>query len=116
MSLRSLLTQTCTIKRWGTREPDDFGVVGPADYQPVKSNVPCLVQDRGATRTIRQGGHDFTFNAVGFFLPTEPIRPKASGGQNADRIHISDGRVYEVRGVEDEAGKGELLTVRLEAV
>lgn len=118
MSVRSLLTQRCTVSRWQNRVPDELGVIGPPVFTVVKSDVLCLVQHHSA-RVLRSAhGIDVTYTATGFFLPGEDVRPKPGQTDHADRITVVSGGsgTYKTQGVLDEAGKGALLTVALEAV
>lgn len=118
MSVRSLLSQRCTIKRWATRTPDELGVVGTPAYVNVATDVPCLIQHHGARVLRSAGGIEITYSATGYFLTGTDVRPATGQAKQADRITLTrnGSGTFQTRGVIDEAGKGSHLAVALEAV
>ena len=117
MSLRSLLRMRCTIQRWGTREPNDLGHIGPPQWADATSGVRCLVQQHSARILRSAAGVNITYNATGFFLPATDLRARPHQAEKMDRIRVTAGGqgTYDVKGVIDEAGMDRLLTVALES-
>lgn len=118
MSIESLLTQECTIKRWTPRTKDSNFEVAPASYATIAENVPCLIQHKGTTVKPAIAGQKTGFAAVGFFMPDVDLRPGPADAKQADQVVLTAGGTgtFFVRGAMDESGQGKLLTVQLETV
>lgn len=115
MSLGGLLINRCAIERWATREPgSDFTFDGTGSYQVVATGVKCAIQERSVKQNRHIGGQSVEFNAVGYFKPGLDLRPSSSDPAHGDRIRVTGGGLYYVRGVTDQVGHAKLLTVYLE--
>ena len=118
MSLQSLLSQRCTIRRPNVSHTNGLTSVSFAD---VATDVPCLVQENSGVSRQDNGGRVLTLDAVGFFLPSVDIRPDAGDPALCDVIELTapagmNGRKYAVRIVAEESGKLAVRTVDLERV
>lgn len=119
MSVASLLTQLCDIERWTPRTPSvtDYTldpVAGESNFTAVATDVKCAIQEKGATKKSSVGGRSITFDAVGYFATGLDLRPDSADAAHDDRVRVTGGGLYYVRGVTDQTGRGAMLTVYLE--
>jgi hypothetical protein len=115
MSLLSLLSQRCTIKRPATVNTN--GII-TSTFTSIASDVKVLVQEKAGSIKDTAGGAVLTYDARGFFLPTADIRPGAEDSANSDQIELTapasaSGQKWSVLLVTDEAGKYRLRTAYL---
>ena len=113
MSLRSLLSQTCTIKRAAIT----VGSTGlPAvSYSDSSAGVPCLLQGKSGRTVNTANGLDITFDAILFVLPEVDVRPQQGAGDHPDQVVIS-GATYTVQAVVDRSGKANHKTCYLKGL
>lgn len=113
MSLRSLLSQTCTIKRAAVT----VGSTGlPAvAYTNTSTLVPCLLQGKSGKTVNGANGLDITFDAVLFVQPGVDVRPQQGTGDHPDQIVIGS-VTYTVQAVVDRSGKANHKTCYLKGL
>lgn len=110
MSLRALLTHSCTIRR-ASISVSASGIPS-ATYSDLATSVPCLLQGKsGATRNS-MNGLDFQFDAVLFVMPSCDIQPGQNNGSHPDQVVIGPS-TYTVQAVVDRSGKANHKTVYL---
>jgi hypothetical protein len=115
MSLLSLLSQTCTIKRPSTVNTN--GII-TTTYATAATGVRVLVQEKAGQVEGTAAGQVLKYDARGFFLPSADVRPGAEDSANPDQIELTgpasaSGQKWSVLLVTDEAGKYRLRTAYL---
>jgi hypothetical protein len=110
MSLLSLLTHTCTIRR-ASVSVGASGIPAVA-YSDHKTGVKCLLQGKSARTNNTANGLDFQFDAILFVLPSTDIQPGQNDGNHPDQVVIGPS-VYTVQAVVDRSGKANHKTVYL---
>ncbi len=107
-----MLSQTCSIYRWSDRAANSYYETDPGSYSVAATNVPCLIQQKTGKVSSGPDGTDLNFSAVGYFLPSQDIRPGAGADAHCDKV-IYGGAAYKVVFASDQAGKGRLTTAYL---
>lgn len=110
MSLDTLLTHRATIKR--NSPVNTHGVMTPS-LSTLASSVPCLVQEQLGRTTFGPDGVSIAYDAIGFFLPTQDIRPRGSASSEMPDVIECNGISYTVLHAGDEGGQGHHLTALL---
>lgn len=115
MSLSSLLTQRCTIRR--PTKVNDAGII-TTTYADAATEVRCLVQEKRGQILGKDAGSLLEYDATAFFLPSTDVRPGAASDALPDDIHLTgpsshSGQKFSVVMVADEAGKFRLKTAYL---
>lgn len=115
MSLSSLLTQLCTIRR-PTKVNTD-GII-TTTFADAATGVRCLVQEKAGQVRGVSAGNVLEYDATAFFLPNVDVRPGAASDALSDEIHLTgpsshSGQKFVVLMVADESGKFRLKTAYL---
>jgi hypothetical protein len=110
MSLLTLLTHTCTIRRASV----SVGASGiPAvTYSTLQTGVNCLLQGKSGRTNNTANGLDFQYDAVLFVLPSTDIQPAQNEGSHPDQVVIG-ASTYTVQAVVDRSGKANHKTAYL---
>ncbi len=115
MSVATLLTHACTVQRQTKTNTD--GVLSGPFNDTFALGVSCLVQEQRGQIEAADGGKSLNYDAIGFFLPTQDLRPR---GQDdvADRIAMTApasmvGITFMILSVADDSGQEEMLTAFL---
>ncbi len=110
MSLQSLLSQTCTIRRASS----SVGVTGipSVTYTDLATGVRCLLQGKAGRAPNSAMGLDFVFDAVLFVGPGTDIQPGQNDGAHPDQVVIGSA-TYTVQAVIDRSGKANHKTAYL---
>lgn len=115
MSLSSLLSQRCTIRR--PTVVNTNGIVTKT-YADAATGVQLLVQEKAGSLRDSAGGVTLAYDAIGFFLTSADVRPDGGDSALADELLMTspsevNGQKWTVKLVTDEAGKFRLRTVYL---
>lgn len=110
MSLQSLLSHTCTIRRATV----SVGLTGvpEATYADLQTGVRCLLQGKSGRTTNAQFGLDMQFDAVLFVTPDTDLQPAQNDGSHPDQVVIG-AATYTVQAVIDRSGKANHKTAYL---
>lgn len=102
MSLQSLLSQTCTIRRASV----SVGATGipSVTYTDLATGVRCLLQGKAGRAPNSAMGLDFVFDAVLFVGPDVSLQPGQNAGAHPDQVVIGSA-TYTVQAVIDRSGK-----------
>lgn len=113
MSLQSLLSQTCTIRR----ATASVGVTGLPEvtYTDLATGVRCLLQGKAGRTVNAKLGLDFSFDAVLFVGPGTDLQPGQNDGAHPDQIVIGSA-TYTVQAVIDRSGKANHKTAYLKGL
>lgn len=106
----SLLRHRCTIKRNTPRNLD--GVMTP-QLAAIASNVPCLIQEQLGQVGGGAAGRYLQYDAIGFFLPGQDIRPGGRSTRENPDVVEHCGVTYTVLHVGDESGQGHHVVAKL---
>lgn len=109
-----LLIQSATVQRWSNREPGEDFTLSPA-WDAVATGIPCNVQEKSGQVVGGANGQSVSYTAVGYFLPGADVHPDPADENLGDRL-IVDGKVYQVRAVTDQTGRGAFLKAYLVSV
>jgi len=113
MSAKSLMVHRCTIQR---NTPGNTDGVLVDNWADLATGVRCLVQEKSGTVKPTPAGQGLEYDAVGFFLPGQDIRPRGVDDQR-DRIVMtkpaSPATVFLVKLVVDRSGFQNHLTAYL---
>jgi hypothetical protein len=115
MSSSGLMTNRCTVQR--NTPTDASGKIVPA-WADLATDVRCLIQEGAGRFYHGKSGTVLEFDAVGFFLPTQDLRPRAGQTANPDVIVMTApaakaGSTYIVLLAVDESGMADHLTAYL---
>ncbi|HBH51678.1 MAG TPA: hypothetical protein DDY91_07290 [Planctomycetaceae bacterium] len=113
MSLTSLLSQTCTIRRASV----SVSATGlpTATYADLTTGVRCLLQGKSGRTSGGPQGLDFAFDAVLFVPPGTDVQPGQNDGSHPDQIVIGTA-TYTVQAVVDRSGKANHKTCYLKGL
>lgn len=110
--MQHLFDQTCTIERWTRTTNSEYELV--PDWDEVATGVACHVQEHAPGFFFDHAGNRLTFNAVGYFDASVDLRPQPKDNAERDRIVMSDGATYYVKGFAKQVPRAEFRKAYLE--
>ena len=111
-----LLTRTCTIQRWATREPDSEGITRPS-FSNVATAVPYARQEKSGRYLSPDDSRQIEYSSVAYFAFDADIQPGVgdSLGERDRIVDDDDSKTYYVVGVVDQVGLEEFKKVLLKS-
>jgi len=108
--VKALFRHRCTIERQTVTDIDGFE---QKSWSVVKTNQPCLLQERTGRFRIEPYGEELEVDGVIYFPRTVDLKPR-SAEDTQDRVTITDpstpGATFLVLFVADQAGLADKLS------